>query len=359
MARCLELAGHGRGYVAPNPMVGAVIVCGNRIIGEGYHRCYGEAHAEVNAIASVRDDSLLRKSTLYVSLEPCSHYGKTPPCAELIIRKGIPRVVIACTDPYPEVAGRGIKMLREAGVEVVTGIMESEASELNRFFMTAHKKRRPYIILKWAQSADGFIDRIRKDSLEKPFQFSNTITRMMVHKLRSEVQSLIVGTNTAILDNPSLTVRFWKGRQPLRVLIDRKLRVSEKSNHMNLFDGTQKTLVYTTEHNSKFLNKMNIEYVKMNNFGSFFQNILSDLYKRSVQSVLIEGGACIHQCFIEEKLWDEMIIETTNDCLSDGIKSPVINGVVDAQLVDTYSVPKVQVSYVKPSVIRRYINGNI
>ena len=242
MARCLELAGRGRGNVAPNPMVGAVIVCDDRIIGEGFHRCYGEAHAEVNAIASVEDESMLRNSTLYVNLEPCSHHGKTPPCAGLIINKGIPRVVVACVDPYPEVAGRGIKMLREAGVDVVVGAMEREAMELNRYFFTAHKKHRPYIILKWAQSSDGFIDKLRKDVSQKPAQLSTHMTHMMVHKLRSEVQSIMVGTNTAILDNPSLTVRYWSGKSPVRALIDRNLRVPESCR---LFDETQQTIVYT------------------------------------------------------------------------------------------------------------------
>ena len=373
MARCLELAERGKGSVAPNPMVGAVIVCDDRIIGEGYHRCYGKAHAEVNAIASVKDESLLRNSTLYVSLEPCSHYGKTPPCAGLIIKKGIPRVVVACLDPYPEVAGRGVKMLREAGIDVVTGVMEREATELNRCFMTAHKERRPYIILKWACSADGFIDRIRKDSSEKPAQLSNTITRMMVHKLRSEVQAIMVGTNTAVMDNPSLTVRHWAGKSPLRILVDRKLRLLsgrnlnipvDLSNDINLFDGTQRTIVYTNKHISVsirqyILDKMNTEYVKMNDFGNFPRNMLTDLYKRNIHSLLIEGGACIHRCFIEEGLWDEIIIETTSDYLDDGVKAPEIHEINNMQLIDTYVVPCAQSSIEKSSVIDRYINRKV
>jgi len=353
MARCLELAERGKGNVAPNPMVGAVIVHDGRIIGEGYHRCYGEAHAEVNAIASVRDTSLLHKSTLYVSLEPCSHYGKTPPCAELIIKTKIPCVVVACLDPYPEVAGCGIKMLQEAGVEVITGVMEREATELNRYFMTAHKKQRPYIILKWAQSADGFIDYIRKDKTEKPARLSSPITRMMVHKLRSEVQSIMVGPNTAILDNPSLTVRHWSGKSPVRILVDRNLRVPEK-----WFEGSQRTIVYTTKNfRQRFFDKMNLEYVKMDDYERLFQNMLADLYRKNIFSLLIEGGACIHRCFTEEGLWDEMIMETAPVYLTNGVKSVCANTVTDAQSVDRYEVPCYSSRELKPSVIERFING--
>ncbi|MDR2473665.1 MAG: bifunctional diaminohydroxyphosphoribosylaminopyrimidine deaminase/5-amino-6-(5-phosphoribosylamino)uracil reductase RibD, partial [Tannerella sp.] len=238
--RCLELASHGAGNVAPNPMVGAVIVHNGLIIGEGFHRRYGEAHAEVNAIASVKDESLLKESTLYVNLEPCSHYGKTPPCAQLIIEKQIPRVVIACEDPFEAVAGRGVKMLREAGIEVVTGVMESEAKALNKYFITAHTKRRPYIILKWAESADGFVDKIRNDRSEPPVKLSSTLTRMLVHKLRSDVQAIMVGTNTAILDNPSLKVSHWVGKSPVRIVFDRYGRIPHDSK---LFDGTAETIV--------------------------------------------------------------------------------------------------------------------
>ena len=355
MARCIELAGHGRGNVAPNPMVGAVIVHDGHIIGEGYHRCYGEAHAEVNAIVSVRDESLLQSSTLYVSLEPCSHYGKTPPCAELIIKKKIPRVVVACTDPFPEVAGRGLKMLREAGVEVVTGVMEQEAIEMNRFFMTAHKKQRPYIILKWAQSADGFIDHTRNDASEKPAQLSTPVTRMIVHKLRSEVQAIMVGTNTAVMDNPSLTVRHWTGKSPVRALIDRNLRVPEDNN---LFDGSNQTVIFTTRHISgsiqQKLQDKNIEYVKMDESVLFFKNILANLYKKNIHSLLVEGGACIHRCFVNENFWDEIIIETSPVFLKNGVKPLDIDTIHDAQIVDTYSIPGFLASEIKPSVIKRY-----
>ena len=207
MARCLELARHGAGHTAPNPMVGAVIVRDGAIIGEGFHRRCGEAHAEVNAIASVEDEALLRESTIYVSLEPCSHYGKTPPCAELIIRKRIPRVVVGCLDPFPEVSGRGVRMLREAGIEVLTGVMEKEARQLNKAFMTFQTQKRPYVTLKWAESADGFIDKARTDRTEPPVVFSNPVTSVRVHKMRAESAAILIGKHTALLDNPSLTVR--------------------------------------------------------------------------------------------------------------------------------------------------------
>ena len=357
MSRCLELAMHGRGNVAPNPMVGAVIECDGRIIGEGYHRCYGEPHAEVNAIASVKDESLLRRSTLYVNLEPCSHYGKTPPCSELIVRKGIPRVVVACLDPYPEVAGRGIKMLREAGIEVVSGVMEQEAVKLNRYFITAHRKHRPYIILKWAQSRDKFIDRIRTDVSEKPAMLSTPMTRMMVHKLRSEVQAIMIGTNTAILDNPSLTVRYWAGESPARILVDRKLRIPED---YKLFDGTQRTIVYTKKKSKdigqNFHDKTNIEYVEMDNSIHFLINIMKSLYEKNIYSLLVEGGAELHNSFMENELWDEIMIETVPVHLRNGVGSARFHEIENEHLSEKFLVPKLSIVSEKRSVIEHYIN---
>lgn len=357
MARCLQLAAYGKGNVAPNPMVGAVVVHDNRIIGEGYHRCYGEAHAEVHAIASVRDESLLRDSTLYVSLEPCSHYGKTPPCAELIIRKGIPRVVVACLDPFPEVAGRGINRLREAGVEVITGVMEREAIVLNDYFMTAHKKHRPYIILKWAQSEDGFIDRERKDVSEKPVLLSTPVTRMMVHKLRSEVQAIMVGTNTAILDNPSLTVRYWAGKSPVRVLVDRELRVSEDCR---LYDGKQPTFVVTTpEIAAEKSDKTNIKYIKTEYSIHFLSNLMAYLYKRNIHSLLVEGGASLHRSFIQENLWDEIIVETAPVRLGAGVSAAGVCAVGDVRLESKRLVWAGVRQQEKPSFIERYLNRDV
>ncbi len=360
MSRCIELAGNGKGNVAPNPMVGAVIVHDGHIIGEGYHHCFGEAHAEVNAIASVKDTALLQSSTLYVNLEPCSHYGKTPPCTELIIQKKIPRVVIACLDPYSEVAGRGVNMLRSAGVEVVTGVMEREAIELNRFFMTAHKYHRPYVILKWAQSEDGFIDRRRNDVSEMPTVLSTPVTRMMVHKLRSEVQAIMVGTNTAILDNPSLTVRYWRGKSPARVLIDRGLRVPE---NYHLLDGTQPTFIFTTrdfkETERGDSDEGNVKYVKMDNSVNMLNNVVSSLYKENIHSLLVEGGARLHRSFIEEDLWDEIIVETAPMRIGDGVESVSLCSVGGLQLADRQVVFSDGMFRKMPSVVVRYIRCEV
>ena len=240
MRRCIELAKNGLCNVSPNPMVGAVIVCHGRIIGEGYHIRCGEAHAEVNAIRSVKDESLLKHSTIYVSLEPCSHYGKTPPCADLIIEKQIPRIVIGCQDPFSEVAGRGIQKLRDAGREVTVGILEEECQSLIRRFITFNTLHRPYITLKWAESADRFIDIERTSGM--PLILSSPLTSMLVHKKRAEADAIMVGRRTALLDNPSLTVRNWYGHNPIRVVLDRTLSLP---NDLQIFDGNVPTLVFT------------------------------------------------------------------------------------------------------------------
>jgi diaminohydroxyphosphoribosylaminopyrimidine deaminase/5-amino-6-(5-phosphoribosylamino)uracil reductase len=334
MLRCLNIARNGVGFTAPNPVVGSVIICDDKIIGEGFHRRFGEAHAEVNAITSVKDKALLKKSTLYVSLEPCSHFGKTPPCAELIIRSGIPRVVIACLDPFPKVAGRGVEMLRQAGIEVVTGVLEKEATELNKYFITAHQKQRPYIILKWAQSGDGFIDKLRTDSAEKPVKLSNEITQIMLHKLRSEVQAIMIGTNTAILDNPELTVRHWAGKAPLRIVIDRNLRIS--SGH-SLLNGTTSTLVITNQ--NRFKEKKNVEYLYLENSPQFLAKLMAKLYERGINSLLAEGGANLHNSLINEDLWDEMRIETTGITLENGVHAAGCKNCKNMQLVEKINIP--------------------
>lgn len=316
MARCISLARGGAGNVAPNPMVGAVIVHQGRVIGEGYHRKYGEAHAEVNAIASVKDESLLKDSTIYVSLEPCSHYGKTPPCAELIIKKQIPRVVVACLDPFPEVSGRGVRMLREAGVEVVTGVMEKEAWELNREFMTFQQLRRPYVYLKWAQSADGFIDSLRTDANVPAVVFSSAETTRRVHRLRAQVAAIMVGTQTALLDNPSLTVRHWAGRSPVRVVLDRSLRIPA---YYHLLDGTVKTLVFTA---TEAVNRENVEYIRIDFDRPVLPQVMDELYARKLNSLMVEGGAMLLDSFIQEGLWDEMLVETAPVCLGSGVEAP-------------------------------------
>jgi diaminohydroxyphosphoribosylaminopyrimidine deaminase/5-amino-6-(5-phosphoribosylamino)uracil reductase len=285
-------------------MVGAVIVCDGQVIGEGYHRRAGEGHAEVNAIAAVRRQELLRRSTLYVSLEPCSHYGKTPPCAELLIEKKIPRVVVGCFDPFPTVSGRGIRRLRDAGVEVVTGVLEKEARALNKVFITCHERQRPYIFLKWAQSADGFIDRIRTDASTPPVIFSSPASRRAVHKLRSEVAAVMVGRRTAELDNPALTVRYWSGRQPLRLVLGQPVLPPDA----HLSDGSVETLFFSEE---------NLDYAL-----PVLPQVMAELYRRKLDSLLVEGGAALLTSFIKAGLWDEVRIETAPFMLCDGVKAP-------------------------------------
>ena len=322
MMRCLELAQSGRSLVASNPMVGTVIVHQGQIIGEGFHRQYGDAHAEVNAIRSVQDETLLRDSTLYVNLEPCVHDGKTPPCTELIIQKQIPRVVIGCLDPFPEVAGRGVNQLSASGVEVITDVMREEAVLLNCYFMTAHIIQRPYVILKWVQSRDGYIDCIRKDISEKPVQLSNPSSYRYAHRLRSEVSAIMVGTNTACLDNPSLTVRHWVGKSPVRVFLDRTLRVPQS---YHLFDGSSPTLLFT-EQDMEGGNSENVEYIPIDfSEKEVISQLLHTLYERKIYSLLVEGGACLHESFLDSGLWDELQIETTPVKMGIGVKSPICN----------------------------------
>lgn len=316
MRRCLQLAALAQGHTSPNPMVGAVIVYNGRIIGEGYHRCCGEAHAEVNAINSVRDKSLLTKSTLYVSLEPCSHYGKTPPCCELIISQHIPRVVVGCTDPFPKVSGRGINRLREQGIEVITGILEDECRALNRFFMTFQEKGRPYIILKWAQSADGFIDRHRDDS-EPPTVLSDTVTRLWAHRLRAICDAILVGSRTAIADNPSLTTRYWSGKNPLRIAIDRKGSIPA---NVHILDGTAPTLIVGR------CDSPAVDLLPLSPEDDAIKALIPELVRRKIQSLVVEGGAHLLQSFIDAQLWDEARIETTPLLLHEGIAAPYIKG---------------------------------
>lgn len=302
MKRAIELAKHGLGYVSPNPMVGAVIVYNGRIIGEGYHRKYGGGHAEVNAIASVKDQRLLRKATMYVTLEPCSHYGKTPPCAKLIIDKGIPKVVVGSLDPFAKVSGRGIAMLREAGIDVTTGILEKECRNINPTFMKAHAYGRPWVTLKWAQSADGFMDRNRTPE-ELPEHFSSYLTSTLVHRLRTLHDAIMVGSGTVIADNPSLTARLWPGRNPLRVVVDRTGRISQNARIYT--DGETPAITLGSEESTP-------------------ADYLSALYDRGITSVLIEGGAKLLQSFIIQGLWDEARVEIAPFNLQSGIKAPVI-----------------------------------
>lgn len=304
MRRCLELAVLANGHVAPNPMVGAVLVHNDRIIGEGYHREYGQAHAEVNCLSSVpeQDRHLVRESTLYVSLEPCAHFGKTPPCADLVVKHQIPTVVIGCRDPFREVNGRGIEKLKAAGITTITGVLENECIALNKRFFTYHQKQRPYIILKWAQTADGFM------GLEgQRLLISNAITNRLVHKWRSEEAAILVGTNTALQDDPELTTRHWPGRSPLRVVIDLDLQLPV---NLRLFDGKQPTIVFNTV-KEEFKN--GLRFVVVNREHSLPQQIGAALWQLGVQSLLVEGGCKTLQLFFDEALWDEARIIQHDD----------------------------------------------
>lgn len=328
MKRCLELAEKGRGYVAPNPMVGSVLVHEGRIIGEGYHQRYGEAHAEVNCINSVKqeDQGLISQSVLYVSLEPCAHFGKTPPCADLIIRNKIPHVVIACRDPFEEVDGKGIERLKAAGIKVELGILEKEAIELNKRFFTFNTLHRPYIILKWAQTADGKIAGKGNDRL----LISNELTNRLVHKWRSEESSILVGTKTALADNPALTNRLWTGSSPVRLVIDRHLKLPFS---LQLFDNSVKTIIFNTIKNEEKENQL---FYKLNDETSLLSEIMHALYLLKIQSVIIEGGPMLQQSFIDEGLWDETrIITNTEMFIKEGLASPFLS---KASLIDSYSL---------------------
>lgn len=315
MKRCIDLAQKGLKSVAPNPMVGCVIVCEGKIIGEGYHIEYGKAHAEVNAINQVKDGDLLKKSTLYVSLEPCAHFGKTPPCSNLIIEKGIPNVVIGCIDPFAEVAGKGIEKLENAGVNVSVGVLEKETLSLNKRFFTFHEKKRPYVILKWAQTLDGFIDFKRKDNLPRINWITDSKTKQLTDTWRSEEMAILVGKNTVLNDNPQLTVRTILGNSPIRLIIDRK---NELPKNSFVFDQSVRTIIFNENKSSK-LEKL--EYIKIS-----FQNTLRDifewLYSNNILSILVEGGAFTLQQFIDEDVWDEARIYTGNTYFNEGIEAP-------------------------------------
>ncbi|MBR5323348.1 MAG: bifunctional diaminohydroxyphosphoribosylaminopyrimidine deaminase/5-amino-6-(5-phosphoribosylamino)uracil reductase RibD [Muribaculaceae bacterium] len=317
MQRALQLARCGEGRVSPNPMVGAVIVCDGKIIGEGYHRKYGEPHAEVNAVASVMDKSLLTRSTMYVTLEPCSHYGKTPPCCNLIKECGIPRVVIGVKDPFPEVSGRGVAILKEAGVEVKVGVLENECRFINRRFITAHTQSRPYVLLKWCESKEGFMAAI-ENGQPKPVQLSSPVSSLYMHRERSYYDAILVGTTTAITDNPSLTVRGWKGKNPLRVAIDRDARLSTENK---IFNTDAPTLVFT--HITSDVDDS--RYIKIDFSKDIIPQILSELYARKITSLMVEGGAKTLQSFIYSGVWDEIRREVSTVSIKEGVKAPKIS----------------------------------
>ena len=311
ISRCIDIAKNGLGATAPNPMVGCVIVYNSTIIGEGFTSPYGGAHAEVNAINSVKDKSLLKEATLYVTLEPCSHFGKTPPCSNLIIEHGIPNIVIGCLDDNKKVAGRGIAKLKAAGCNVKVGVLEDKCKEHHKRFFTFHNKNRPYIILKWAETADGFIAPLHKKE-KQPIWITNTYSRQLVHKWRAEEQAILVGTNTVMEDNPSLTTRDWDGKNPIRIVLDKHNKLSKE---YKVFDNKAKTLIF--KDNSA-------------------EGICHKLHEANINSVIIEGGAKTLQVFIDTGLWDEARVFTGKNTFKEGIKAPVFSGnlISEKQILD-------------------------
>ena len=314
MKRCLELAKKALGKSYPNPLVGSVIVHDGKIIGEGFHQKAGENHAEIKAIYSVENKELLKESTIYVSLEPCSHFGKTPPCANRIAEIGFKKVVIGTLDSHVKVNGKGVEILEKAGIEVVSGILEKESRELNKRFFTFHEKKRPYLILKWAQSADGFLDKDFKTT-----KISNGLVKQFVHTLRSEEHAILVGTQTALSDHPSLTTREISGRNPIRILIDFDLKVPRDAR---IYNADAPSLIFNSKKNEI---SGNVKFIKVEK-ENFLENLMKKLYEEQIQSVIIEGGSFTLQKFIDQNLWDEaIIIKNENLNVESGTKAPEFN----------------------------------
>ncbi|HNU88112.1 MAG TPA: bifunctional diaminohydroxyphosphoribosylaminopyrimidine deaminase/5-amino-6-(5-phosphoribosylamino)uracil reductase RibD [Ferruginibacter sp.] len=345
MQRCLQLAATGAGQAAPNPMVGAVLVYKDRIIGEGYHEKYGKAHAEVNCINNVaeNDKTFISGSTMYVSLEPCAHFGKTPPCTNLIIENKIPNVVIGCRDSFSEVNGKGIEKLKEAGIQVTVGVLEKECLELNKRFFTFHNRQRPYIILKWAQSSDGKIaaplNPPEGGTLEPAgagrLLISNEFSNRLVHKWRSEEAAILVGTNTAWRDDPSLTTRLWPGQDPVRLVIDKELKLP---SHLKLFNGNSETIVFNY---IKKEDSGKLHYHQLNRQDDLLIQLLAVLYEKKIQSVLVEGGAKLLQSFIDAGLWDEARIICNEElAIGNGLNAPVLKHqlLISEEKIDTDTI---------------------
>jgi len=327
MQRALQLAALGREWVSPNPMVGCVIVHNDLIIGEGFHQKYGDAHAEVNAFNTVINKDLLSESTVYVTLEPCSHFGKTPPCADLLIRHKVKKVVICNTDPFPQVSGTGIKKLQAAGIEVITGVLDKAGEELNKRFFKAHQTGLPYVVIKWAETSDGFVAQKDGNSLA----ISNATTNITVHRWRAEEAGILVGTNTVLTDNPQLNARNWpEANNPLRIVIDKNLRIK---GDFNIFDRKQKTLIYNLHKNQI---DENLEFIQLNSDANFLKNMLSDLKRRGINSVLVEGGPQLIQSFFEEQYYDEIRVIKSDMVLKEGINAPKVPSGIP--LVKKYSI---------------------
>src|SRR6185312_3408181 len=323
MQQAINLAIKSFGRVAPNPMVGCIIVYKGRVIGKGYHEKYGEAHAEINAIHSVKNKALLKDATLYVTLEPCAHHGKTPPCADAIVKQGIKKVVIGCIDPNPLVKGKGIAKLMHSGCNIITGVLEKECTELNKRFFTFQREKRPYIILKWAMTKDGYMDRIRTID-EQPLKITGKEADKLSHKWRGEEQAIMAGTRTILMDNPRLTNRLTSGqlkdKSPIRILLDRNLVIPREANIFNKFASV---IVLNEKKNSQ---SGNTEFLKVKFKNNSLDTILNELYKRNIQSILVEGGASLLNSFISQNLWDEARVFISAQKIDNGIKAPTITG---------------------------------
>ena len=335
----MQIAKNGIGTSRPNPSVGAVIVYENKIIGEGFTSPYGENHAEVNAINAVENKSLLKEATIFVTLEPCSHFGKTPPCADLIVKHQLKQVVIGCLDSNSLVAGKGVSRLENAGINVIVGVLETECRMHHKRFFTVQENKRPYIILKWAETKDGFVAPISKDE-NNPIFISNTYSQQLVHKLRSAEHAILVGTNTVLLDNPKLNVRSWSGENPVRVVLDNTLRIPKNSN---ILDGSAKTIVITATRDKNIVSSKNLIFEEIDFSKNIAKQVCEVLSKYHIQSLIVEGGTQTLQTFIDEKLWDEAVVFIGNTSFVKGVKSPIITKEFKEELIES-------------DVLKRYTN---
>ena len=335
----MQIAKNGIGTTRPNPSVGAVIVYQNKIIGEGFTSPHGENHAEVNAINAVENKSLLKEATIFVTLEPCSHFGKTPPCADLIVKHQLKQVVIGCLDSNSLVAGKGVSHLENAGINVIVGVLETECRMHHKRFFKVQENKRPYIILKWAETKDGFVAPIAKNEI-KPIFISNTYSQQLVHKLRSAEHAILVGTKTVLADNPKLNIRSWSGENPIRVVLDNTLRIPKNSN---IFDGSTKTIIITSAKDKNIVSSKNLIFEEIDFSKNIAKQVCEVLSKYQIQSLIVEGGTQTLQTFIDEKLWDEAMVFVGNTSFVKGVKSPIIT-------------KEFKEEFIESDVLKRYTN---
>ena len=335
----MQIAKNGIGTTRPNPSVGAVIVYQNKIIGEGFTSPHGENHAEVNAINAVENKSLLKEATIFVTLEPCSHFGNTPPCADLIVKHQLKQVVIGCLDPNSLVAGKGVSHLENAGINVIVGVLETECRMHHKRFFKVQENKRPYIILKWAETNDGFVAPITKNEI-KPIFISNTYSQQLVHKLRSAEHAILVGTKTVLADNPKLNIRSWSGENPIRVVLDNTLRIPKNSN---ILDGSAKTIVITATRDKNIVSSKSLIFEEIDFSKNIAKQVCEVLSKYQIQSLIVEGGTQTLQTFIDEKLWDEAIVFVGNTSFVKGVRSPIIT-------------KEFKEEFIESDVLKRYTN---